>query len=167
MLTSVLGTIVEGPSNVTYIPGLTPLPIELICNGTGFLYWQVDGLCYFLSSLTNGELPGHNCIGSNILVNSPVNNTEYICASPSYDFTPCSIYSDPAYIVIAGKTCIHIYMATFCIHLLYFAWAREKCTFIYILYTSKAQVCCICPSYRKYSTLAKYSKLGQVTVSID
>ena len=108
-LFTVLGTIVEGPSNVTYIPGLTPLPIELICNGTGFLYWQVDGLCYFLSSLTNGELPGHNRIGSNILVNSPVNNTEYICVTPSYDFTLRSIYSDPAYIIIAGKTCIHIW----------------------------------------------------------
>ena len=38
---------------------------------------------------------------------------------------------------------------------------------ISILYTPKAQVCCICPSSCKYSTLAKYSKLGQITISID
>ena len=101
MLTSVLATIVEGPSNVTYIPGLTPLPIELVCNCTGAMFWEVDGKIYLLSFLTDGALPGHSRTGSNILVNSPVNNTKYICISPAYD--PAT-----AYIVIAGKTFMYI-----------------------------------------------------------
>ena len=58
-------------------------------------------------------------------------------------------------------------------YLLYFVWVRSKgkCTFISILYTSKAQVCCICPSSSKCSPssgnpLAKYSTLGQVTSTL-
>ena len=75
------GIIIEGPSDVTYLPGLTPLPIKLTCNVTGAATWTVNGIDYLLSSLTNGALPGHNRTGANILVNSPVNNTEYICVS--------------------------------------------------------------------------------------
>ena len=94
------GTIIEGPSNVTYLPSLTPLPIELTCNVTGAALWRVNDTDYALSSLTNGDLSGHNRIGTNILVNSPVNNTEYICASLSNDG---DTRSNPAYIVIAGE----------------------------------------------------------------
>ena len=122
MPTSVLATIIEGPSNVTYIPGLTPLPIELICNCTGAIFWKVNKKSYFLSFLTDGALAGHSRTGSNILVNSPVNNTKYICISPAYDPAMNSVYSDPAYIVIAGKTFSHVY-----IHI----WQL----FVYIYYT--------------------------------
>ena len=74
------GTIVEGPQNVTYLPGQTPLPIELTCNVTeGVVSWRVNGRGYILSAISDGVLPGHNRTGINILVNSPVNNTEYIC----------------------------------------------------------------------------------------
>ena len=38
--------------------------------------------------------------GTNILVNSPVNNTEYICISTTNDG---ETGSDPAYIIIAGE----------------------------------------------------------------
>ena len=105
MLTSVLGTIVEGPSNVTYIPGLTPLPIELICNCTGAILWRINNILY---DLAYGVPPGHSSIGTNILVNSPVNNTKYICISPTYDGALHDVYSDPAYIVIAGKRFSHV-----------------------------------------------------------
>ena len=102
---TITGTVIEGPSNVTYLPGLTPLPIELICNVTGLAAWRVDGTTYTLGELTNGNLPGHNRTGTNILVNSPVNNTEYICLSQAIgDDTS----SDPAYIIIAGEyACIY------------------------------------------------------------
>ena len=95
------GIIIQGPSNVTYLPGVTPLPIELTCNVvTGVAFWRVNGTIYTLTRLTNGKLPGHNRNGTNILVNSPVNNTEYICASiTNYAETK----SDPAYIIIAGE----------------------------------------------------------------
>ena len=93
------GTIIEGPSNVTYYSNLTPLPIELICNVTGSAVWTVNGTDYLLNSLTN--IPGHSHNGTNILVNSPMNNTEYICVSLTNDGV---IVSDPAYIVIAGTS---------------------------------------------------------------
>ena len=94
------GTVIDGPSNVTYLPGLTPLPIELICNVTGVVSWGVNDTSYLLSDLTNGALPGHSRTGTDILVNSPVNNTEYICVSLTSDG---NTRSDPAYIIIAGE----------------------------------------------------------------
>ena len=118
MPTSVLGTIVEGPNNVTYIPGLTPLPIEMICNCTGEILWIIDNIFY---DLADGAPPGHSSTGTNILVNSPVNNTEYICISPTYNPSVNSTHSDPAYIVIAGKIFprVHTYVSIFCILYIY------------------------------------------------
>ena len=95
-----LGTIIEGPSNVTYLPGVTPLPIELTCNVTGSTLWRVNGSDYTVTRLANGELPGHNRTGTNILVNSPVNNTEYVCVSMVNDV---ETISEPAYVIIAGE----------------------------------------------------------------
>ena len=92
--------IIEGPSDVTYTPGLTPLPIELTCNVTGLPLWSVNGTVYILNNLRNGALPGHNATGTNILIDSPVNNTEYICVSSTND---SEVSSDPAYITIAGE----------------------------------------------------------------
>ena len=95
-----IGNVIEGPSNVTYLPGVTSLPIELTCDVTGSTVWRVNGLSYTLGQLTHGELPGHSSRGSNILVNSPVNNTEYICVSNTNDGETSS---DPAYVIIAGE----------------------------------------------------------------
>ena len=63
-----LGTVIEGPSDVLYLPGQTPLPIELTCNVTGVALWEVNGTGYTLWSLTDGYLPGHNRTGTNILL---------------------------------------------------------------------------------------------------
>ena len=63
--------------------------------------WRVNGTDYTLTGLTNGALLGHNRIGTNTLVNRPVNNTEYICVSQTNDGETSS---DPAYIIIiAGE----------------------------------------------------------------
>ena len=106
------GSIIEGLSDVTYLPGLTPLPIELTCNVTGVVTaWRVNGTSYTRNQLTNGSLSGHNRTGANILVNIPVNNTQYFCVF--LDDNTNEGNSDPAYIIIAGKydkylfTCIH------------------------------------------------------------
>ena len=93
------GPILEGPSNITYIPGLTPLPIELICNVTGIPSWIINGSHILPNFISNGALAGHSRKGANILVNRPVNNTEYICVSGRYDG---DTLSDPAYVIIAG-----------------------------------------------------------------
>ena len=91
---------IVGPSSVTYLPGLTSLPIVLTCNVAGVATWTVNDIDYTLDNLTDGELPGHSLDGTNILVLSPVNNTEYICVSLTNDG---KTRSDPAYIIIAGK----------------------------------------------------------------
>ena len=95
------GTIIEGPSSITYIPGLTPLPIELTCNVTGLPIWIVNGTAYLTINLDDGTLPGHSRTGTNILVNIPVNNTEYVCITLTNDGD--ETHSDPAYIIIAGE----------------------------------------------------------------
>ena len=94
------GTVIEGPSNVTYHPGLTTLPIELKCNVTGSTLWRINGTTYTLTDLTNGALPGHDRTGTNILINSPVNNTAYTCVSATIDG---DAISDPAYIIVVGE----------------------------------------------------------------
>ena len=94
------GTVVEGPSIVTYIPGLTPSPIELTCNVTGVALWRVDDESYTLTEITNGVLPGHSLNGTNLLVDSPVNNTEYICVSHANDG---EVRRYPAYIINTGE----------------------------------------------------------------
>ena len=103
-----IGTIIEGPSNVTYLPGVTPLPIELTCSIAGMVIgWRVNGILYAFGQLANGDLPGHNAAGSNILVNSPVNNTEYICVSLTNNIL---FNSDPVYIIIAGEYVLYMYV---------------------------------------------------------
>ena len=97
----IIGIIVEGPQNVTYLPGQTPLPIELTCIATeGVVSWRVNGTDHTLSTISVGELPGHNVTGTNILVNSPVNNTEYVCVSSNGNSVTLS---DPAYIITPGE----------------------------------------------------------------
>ena len=112
--------IIEGPSNVTYLPGLITLPIELTCIVTGVAAWSVNGMVYSLTSLTNGAVPGHNVTGTNILVYSPVNNTEYVCISQTNDSETRSV---PAYInIITGEyvgTCWLIHLITKYLRLLY------------------------------------------------
>ena len=95
------GTVLEGPSNVTYLPGLTMLPIELICNVTGIPIWRINSSVYLPADLFNGVLAGHNSSGTDILVNSPVNNTKYVCVSQTING---NINSNPAYIIVAGKS---------------------------------------------------------------
>lgn len=72
----------------------------MTCNTTGSLLWRINGTLYTLSQLGSGMLPGHNRTGTTLLVNSPVNNTEYICVVNTNNG---DITSDPAYIIIAGK----------------------------------------------------------------
>ena len=96
------GTVNMGPSNTTYLPGLTPLPIELTCNVEGTPLWRVNNGSYTLTQLMNGDVTGHDRNGTNILVDEPLNNTEYICVC-LLNQGKTEIRSDPAYIIIAGE----------------------------------------------------------------
>ena len=99
-----IGFVYEGPSNVIYFPGRTQLPIELICNVTGLPTWRVtiNNIVdeYTLNALFRGELNGHNISGNNILINVPVNNSEYVCVSNE---GTTAIPSDPGFLFVAGK----------------------------------------------------------------
>ena len=70
----------------------------MTCNVSGNASWIVNDTAYTLQDLTNQMLSGHNRNGTNMLVNSPVNNTEYICVT-----NDIVTRSDPAYIIVAGK----------------------------------------------------------------
>ena len=99
--------ITQGPSNVSYIPGQTPLPIELTCTITGdFVTWRVNGTTYTLSNLMANPPPlaGHSANGNNTLINIPVNNTEYECVSNIPGLPGIPSYS--AFVYFAGE-CIH------------------------------------------------------------
>ena len=90
------GIVVERLISVICIVGTTLIPIELTCNVTGLIAWRVYDRYYSLTDLTNGVLPYHSRNGTNILVNNPKNNTEYICVSTTSA-------SDPAYIIMIGE----------------------------------------------------------------
>ena len=85
--------------------------IELICNVTGFATWRVnvndrtDGE-FTPNGLVNGDGHMHGVDGTNILINVPMNNTEYACVSNvGLDVS----LSDPAFLNIAGKhTCTYV-----------------------------------------------------------
>ena len=81
-----------------YFPGQGN--IELKCNVTGIPLWMVNGTTFKLSELSDGELPGHNRTGANIIIESPVNNTKYVCESLFLDHT---IQSEAAFVYIAGE----------------------------------------------------------------
>ena len=95
------GIIIEGPSNVTYLPGVTPLPIELTCNITGEIsLWSINDTVF-----TPTNLPaGHRTNGFNLLIDTPINNTEYVCVSV---MDGNQIRSAPAYLIFAGKN-VHV-----------------------------------------------------------
>ena len=101
------GVVIEGPSNVMYHPGMTPLPIEITCKvslGTIKLWMINSSTSYWLYiQLFEGRLPGHRLLTTdNILISSPVNNTKYTCVSYAYQ-DEIEYFSYPAYVIIAGK----------------------------------------------------------------
>ena len=98
-----VGLVIQGPSDVIYFPGVTPLPIELICNVTGVAAWRINGTDRILGTLGMGIPAGHNHSGTNVLINIPTNNTEYICLSQTNDDT---VPSEPAFLYVAGEYCI-------------------------------------------------------------
>jgi len=101
-----LGVVIDGPDDVIYFPGQGT--IELSCNiSEGSTLWRVNGTTYTLRQLRDGGLPNHNHTGRNIIIEVPVNGTEYICAALISDNN--EVDSDPAFVFIAGE-CIPTYL---------------------------------------------------------
>ena len=105
-----IGAVIEGPSDVIYFPNQGPnqLPVELTCTiSEGSTGWRVNGdRIYTLTEIRNGELAGHSLNGANLVINTPVNNTEYNCVSIRDDG---NVISDPAFLYIAGMFYYNVY----------------------------------------------------------
>ena len=96
----VSGVIIEGPQTVIYFPGQGS--IQLVCNATEgpVILWAVNGASFSLIALRDGALPNHTANGTNIVINVPTNNSEYICtATTNLNATS----SNPAFVYIAGR----------------------------------------------------------------
>jgi len=94
------GAIIQGPSDVIYFPGQDP--VQLTCEiSEGATGWSVDDSpTVSLSDIERGGLPGHSRNGTSIVVDIPVNNTEYVCVAIIDDG---NVRSDPAFLYIAGE----------------------------------------------------------------
>ena len=160
-----IGFVNEGPSNVIYFPGRTQLPIELICNVTGLPTWRVtvNNIMneYTLNALFRGELNGHNISGNNILINVPVNNSEYVCVSNE---GTTAIPSDPGFLFVAGKYIyivlrFYIYIHTY-VHTIFMYFCAQSHWYMYT-YVCK-YLCRVICNYI-YSVFACSQLLTKVT----
>ena len=63
--------------------------------------WMVNGTRYTLTQLRNGNLTGHSASdGTDIIINTPTNNTRYVCVASS---NADDVLSDTAFVYIAGR----------------------------------------------------------------
>ena len=95
-----VGAVIKGPSSIIYFPGqeLVQLTCEIFEGSTG---WSVNGSnAVTLSDINNSGLPGHSLNGTSLVINTPMNNTEYVCVSISDDG---NLQSDPVFLFVAGK----------------------------------------------------------------
>ena len=97
ILCTTVGTTIQSPNNVTYLPGVTPLPIELTCDVPTANGWRVNSTDYSFLTIMGGMPSGHNVRGDNILIITPVNNTKYNCVNRS---TAGETY----YVSVAGES---------------------------------------------------------------
>ena len=91
-----VGTTIQSPNNVTYLPGVTPLPIELTCDVPAEQAWRVNSTDFSFLTIMGGMLSGHNVSGANILIWTPMNNTNYKCVNRS-------TAGEPYYVFVAGE----------------------------------------------------------------
>ena len=77
-----IGTaVIQGPNVVIYRPNEEP--VELTCDITeGSTGWRVNGgNVLTISDIRGGALPNHTVNGSNLVIVTATNNTEYVCVS--------------------------------------------------------------------------------------
>lgn len=98
-----LGVVINGPDTVIYFPGQGPIELECTqCNVSNgpIVTWFVDGQAHLLADIAGGMLANHDANGTNIIIEVPVNDTEYVCAAATSNTVT---RSNPVYIYIAGK----------------------------------------------------------------
>ena len=112
-----VGTTVQEPGDVVYLPDVTTLPIELTCDVSPAAAWLINNRTYLLNQLMTA--PGHNVDGQNILINNPMNNSEYSCSDGTNNGGLYRIF-------IAGecdiKFCLCVYTYIYTVYTV-FTWA--------------------------------------------
>ena len=89
-----IGTILTSPQNFTFVPGTTPSPIQLTCDVTPTVAWAVNNSLPVLLNRLDSVGLGLN--GTNVVINNPMNNSQYFCSNGTND-------GEPYYIFVAGK----------------------------------------------------------------
>ena len=74
------------------VPGITTSPVQLNCDITPVAAWIVNNDTLLLNQL--GSI-GHGHNGTNIVINNPMNNSEYFCTDGLNN-------GEPYYIFVAG-----------------------------------------------------------------
>ena len=80
IFTTHVGTVIDNPRILVYIPKVTPLPLILICDVSNGAGWKINNI-----SLVFHQIPPSNKNGTNLIVFQPNNNTRYICTSGLID----------------------------------------------------------------------------------
>ena len=81
---------------------------ELTCDVSAGVAWLVNGSSYLHSELQDGDLPGHNVNGSNILITSiPMNNLRYV-------FSDGDLVGGVYCILVAGE-CVDLFVIYVCV----------------------------------------------------
>ena len=96
--TTYVGTILTNPRNFTYLPGITPSPIQLTCDVTPAAAWIVNNVVILFNQL--GSI-GHGRNGTNIVINNPMNNSEYFCTDGTNN-------GETYYIFVVGKYIMYV-----------------------------------------------------------
>ena len=92
-------TVIEGPPIVIFRPNETP--VVLMCNISGAITaWRVNNSTATLPGDVPNAFPGHTVNGGNLMINTPTNNTKYICVSVESNGTTTN--SDPVLLYMAG-----------------------------------------------------------------
>ena len=102
-------TTVEEPGVVIYYPDVTT--IELTCDVSPGVAWLVNSASYLSIELENGNLPGHDINGSNILImTNPMNNSQYSCSDGRSIGGVYRIFVVGEYADLFYKLCSYTYM---------------------------------------------------------
>ena len=113
-----------------YFSGQTPLPIEMVCNVTLIPSWRVNGTDYLIGTIAGGNLQGHSRVGTNILINQPLNSTEYVCVESNS--TNIVATSEPANLYFAGM----YVQSALCAHTHIYIHCNWPCPYLHNIVTS-------------------------------
>ena len=94
--------VIQAPAEIIYRPNDNPVELRCTITGGGSTGWQINGDHVFtVSTIRGGRLDNHTVTANetNLIVQIPTNNTEYVCVSIR---DAGNLFSSPVYLYIAG-----------------------------------------------------------------